>query len=86
MYYIHPAARIFPLMTAEEFAGLKSDIQSHGLHEPILRDATGAVIDGRNRLKACEELGIEPTFRTFEARFAAIVAAMREFKARQIAA
>lgn len=66
MYYIHPAARIFPLMTAEEFAGLKSDIQSHGLHEPILRDATGAVIDGRNRLKACEELGIEPTFRTFE--------------------
>lgn len=66
MYEIHPAARIFPLMSAEEFAGLKSDIQAHGLHEPILRDITGAVIDGRNRLRACEELGIEPTFRTFE--------------------
>lgn len=66
MYYIHPAARIFPLMSAQEFAGLKSDIQAHGLHEPILRDVTGAVIDGRNRLRACEELGIEPTFRTFE--------------------
>lgn len=62
---IHPAAAIFPLMSASEFAGLKADIAAHGLREPILIDATGAVIDGRNRLAACDELGIKPTFRTF---------------------
>jgi hypothetical protein len=47
-------------MSQEEFAGLVADIQQHGLHEPItLYD--GQIIDGRNRYRACRQLGITPT-------------------------
>lgn len=63
-YEIHPAAEIFPLMSAEEFAGLVTDIEKHGLREPIVLCA-GKVLDGRNRLEACELLGIVPQFETW---------------------
>jgi ParB-like chromosome segregation protein Spo0J len=66
MREIHPAANLFPLMTTQEFIGLRGDIAAHGLREAILIDGEGRVIDGRNRLQACEELGVEPRFRTFE--------------------
>ncbi len=61
----HPAANIFPLMTEESFAGLKADIQANGQIEPIwlYRDV---ILDGRNRYKACTELGIEPKFQAYE--------------------
>src|SRR5207244_1034335 len=58
-YSIHPAAKKFPLMTAEKFAALKDDIAKHGQHEPIALHR-GRVLDGRNRLRACEELGLPP--------------------------
>lgn len=60
-YQIHPAAEIFPLMTDEEFSGLVEDIREHGLIEPIVL-YEGMVLDGRNRLRACEKLGIEARF------------------------
>lgn len=63
-YEIHPAAEIFPRMSAEEFAGLVTDIEKHGLREPIVLCA-GKVLDGRNRLEACEMLGIVPQFETW---------------------
>ena len=56
---VHPAAALFPAMNAEEFAGLKEDIRLHGVHEHPLVDHSGAILDGRHRFKACEELGIE---------------------------
>lgn len=58
---IHKAATALPDMTAEEFAALKADIETNGLLCPVER-YEGAVIDGRHRLKACKELGIEPEF------------------------
>lgn len=58
-YPIHPAAELFPLMTDEEFAGLKEDIRRNGQCEKILI-LKGSLIDGRHRLRACRELGIEP--------------------------
>lgn len=47
------------MMSASEFARLKSDIELNGQREDIVV-WRGLLIDGRNRLKACEELGIEP--------------------------
>lgn len=56
---IHPAADKFPLISGSEFEELKKDIKEHGQLEPI-EMLDGQVIDGRNRLKACLELEIEP--------------------------
>lgn len=61
MIEIHPAATLFPMMSAEEFDGLKADISKHGQRESITL-WKGMLLDGRNRLRACEELGIEPEF------------------------
>ncbi len=47
------------MMTAEEFAALKEDIRLHGQREPCWTHE-GQIIDGRNRYRACLELGIEP--------------------------
>lgn len=58
---IHPAAKALPDMTPEEFAALKADIATNHLLCPI-ELYEDAVLDGRHRLKACEELGIEPDF------------------------
>jgi len=56
---VHPIANIFPMMSEAEFQALKEDIKTHGQLEPILywKDM---LVDGRNRLRACEELSIEP--------------------------
>jgi ParB-like chromosome segregation protein Spo0J len=55
----HPVADLFPMMSASEFARLKSDIETNGQREDIVV-WRGLLIDGRNRLRACEELSIEP--------------------------
>jgi ParB-like chromosome segregation protein Spo0J len=61
VYPIHPAAEIFPMMGDEEFAEFKKDVETYGVKEfgTLYR---GQVLDGRNRYKACQELGIEMTF------------------------
>lgn len=61
---IHPAADIFPRMGEEEYRQFKADIAANGMREPVwIYD--GMVLDGRHRLRACEELGIEPSFREY---------------------
>lgn len=54
----HEVAAIFPLMEGQDFADLKDDIQKHGLLEPVWI-FEGKILDGRNRYRACKELGIE---------------------------
>jgi hypothetical protein len=56
---VHPAAELFPMMSDEEYAGLVEDIHQHGQREKIVL-WQGQLLDGRNRLKACIELDIEP--------------------------
>ena len=60
---VHPLADLFPMMTDDELTGLAAGIKANGLIHPIILDPTGkTVIDGRNRLRACEIAGVEPRF------------------------
>lgn len=62
----HPLANLFPLMSDEEYAELKRDIAAHGQIELVTLHE-GAILDGRNRYRACMELGITPNTETFHA-------------------
>jgi ParB-like chromosome segregation protein Spo0J len=60
-YEPHPIACIFPMIGDADFEKLKADIAAHGLKEcGTLYE--GKILDGRNRYKACQELGIEMDF------------------------
>ena len=59
---LHPLAEIIPPASPEDFAALVASIRTVGQLEPI-RTWQGRVIDGRHRLKACEQLSIEPVLR-----------------------
>lgn len=65
-YPLHPAAELFPVMDEVAFTALVADIAAHGQREPILI-LDGQVIDGRHRLRACEQLGLEPLVRQVSA-------------------
>jgi hypothetical protein len=62
MIEVHPLATIFPMMSEPELQDLADDIRENGLRHPIVLGSDGVLIDGRNRLKACEMAGVEPTF------------------------
>lgn len=57
----HPAADLFPMMDAERLAELAEDISAHGLRDPIVT-FEGKILDGRNRKRACEMVGVAPRF------------------------
>ena len=61
----HPAADAFPMMDQNRFQDLVDDIREHGQHEPITL-CDGMILDGRNRYKACLELGINPKTKDFD--------------------
>lgn len=61
----HQIANIFPMMNQADFDALKADIAANGLLEAVWLHPDGRIIDGRNRYRACCELGIEPDFRTY---------------------
>ncbi len=44
-------------MPSEEFEMLKTDIVANGLHQAIWT-GRGLIVDGRNRYRACQELGV----------------------------
>jgi site-specific DNA-methyltransferase (adenine-specific) len=60
----HPAADAFPMMDAARLDELKADIAANGQREPITV-CDGMILDGRNRYRACIELGIEPETRKY---------------------
>lgn len=66
MMTVHPYAELFPMMSDAELAGLVVSLKENGFDPTyrIITDQHGHLIDGRNRLKACEASGVEPSFET----------------------
>jgi ParB-like chromosome segregation protein Spo0J len=54
-YKPHPAANLFPMMPADQFAAFKEDIRKNGFQQDIVL-YKGQILDGRNRYKAAVEL------------------------------
>jgi len=63
---IHPAADLFPMVDAAEFAELCADIKERGLHQPITVYKDGTLLDGRNRLLACYQTHQEVVLDRYE--------------------
>ena len=61
----HELANLLPMTSTEGYAQLRDDIKKFGLLEPITV-WDGRILDGRNRAKACYELGIEPKYVEYE--------------------
>jgi len=60
-YRVHPAAAIYPMMSATEIQALATSLREIGQQEPIIVSPDDEELyDGRNRLAACELAGIEP--------------------------
>lgn len=64
-YPSHEYADLFPMMTALELEALADDVRANGLRHPVVLYG-GRVLDGRNRLLACERAGVEPRFEEFD--------------------
>ena len=61
----HPASQLFPLMEGADLDAFVADIAAHGLREPIVTHEN-MILDGRNRLLACEKANVPPSFRVWE--------------------
>jgi hypothetical protein len=61
----HPLANLFPLIEGKEFDELVADIKANGLQTPITL-YEGKILEGRNRARACEAAGIEPSTRLYQ--------------------
>ena len=61
----HPLADAFPMMEGDDYEGLKQDIKAHGVRHPVVT-FENKILDGRNRKKAAQELGIPAPERKFD--------------------
>ena len=61
----HEIADLFPLIEGDEFKLLCGDIEKEGLNHPVIL-LDDKILDGRNRYRACIEVGIEPRYEKFE--------------------
>lgn len=64
-YQLHPLCSIFPRLQGLDFDDLCRDIKVNGLLEPIVL-LDGQILDGGNRYKACQTVGLEPSFVEFD--------------------
>ena len=55
----HPRAELIPPMRSGEYAVLVADIGERGIAVPLDVNSRGEVLDGRHRLRAAGELGLE---------------------------
>lgn len=59
---VHPAADVFPMHDGPEYEELREDIRRNGVRVRPVIDSDGLLVDGRNRVRACAELGLKVEF------------------------
>lgn len=60
----HEIANVFPMLSDAELKSLAADIAENGLAVPITT-YQGKILDGRNRYRACEIAGVDPTMEEY---------------------
>jgi hypothetical protein len=58
---LHECSALFPWQSESELQKLSESIVKIGLRFPLVFNAKGELVDGKNRLKACDLAGVEPT-------------------------
>lgn len=61
----HPIAGLFPLLAEPELKELAESIQRSGQREDVIL-FEGLILDGRNRFRACNLVGVKPRTRVFD--------------------
>jgi len=59
MIEVHPVAEKFPLLVGSDYEELVRDIRDRGQLHPVVIHGN-QLLDGRNRVRACDELNIAP--------------------------
>lgn len=62
----HPYAEKFPMLTDAELDELADSIRTVGLLHPVVVDPAGLILDGRNRLEACNRAQVEATTTVYD--------------------
>ncbi len=62
----HPYADKFPMLSDAELDELAESIATVGLLHPIVIDSNGLILDGRNRLEACNRAEVEARVEVYE--------------------
>lgn len=71
-YPAHRYASALPLMIGPEYDALVADIKANGLRHPIVlcpddeQDDVLAILDGRNRERACDDAGVKRRYERFQ--------------------
>lgn len=61
----HEYANLFPMMGEVELSKLAESIRENGLRDPIIV-FENQILDGRNRYRACEQIGVVPSTKIFD--------------------
>ena len=64
-FEFHPLANIFPLIEGQAYQELMADVLRHGIREPIWV-YEGKILDGRNRYRAAQAMGVECPIQEYE--------------------
>ena len=68
----HEIANVFPLVKGQDFIELCNDIKANGQLATIVL-YEGKILDGRNRWRACEDVGITPRTTEFDGDYEAAI-------------
>lgn len=63
-YQFHKLCLLFPQADQKTIDDIAADIKENGQNDPIIL-FEGQILDGRNRYLACQQIGVEPSFKQY---------------------